>query len=104
MLVRRLAIRNKRHQNLGFALGRLTPFLVVLVGLFVAIVIVVPGFTPGQLIGLLGLSSVVIGFAFRDILQNFLAGILITQPFRIGDQIIFRTLKARSRTYRRGLR
>jgi small-conductance mechanosensitive channel len=30
------------------------------------------------------------GFAFRDILQNFLAGILLllTGPFRIGDQIV----------------
>lgn len=38
----------------------------------------------------LGISSVAIGFAFRDILQNFLAGLLllITQPFRIGDQIV----------------
>jgi small-conductance mechanosensitive channel len=34
---------------------------------------------------------VAIGFAFRDILQNFLAGILIllTEPFRIDDQIVF---------------
>jgi uncharacterized membrane protein len=33
---------------------------------------------------------VAIGFAFRDILQNFLAGILLllTEPFRIDDQII----------------
>ena len=38
----------------------------------------------------LGIGSVAIGFAFRDILQNFLAGILllVTQPFRIGDQIV----------------
>jgi len=34
-------------------------------------------------------SSVAIGFAFKDILQNWLAGllILIRQPFEIGDQI-----------------
>ena len=53
--------------------------------------IAVPNFTPGQLVQLLGLSGVAIGFAFRDMLQNFLAGILIllTEPFRIDDQIIF---------------
>jgi small-conductance mechanosensitive channel len=35
---------------------------------------------------------VAIGFAFRDILQNFLAGILIllTEPFQIDDQIVFK--------------
>jgi hypothetical protein len=33
--------------------------------------------------------SVAIGFGFQNILQNFLAGILLlwTEPFRIGDQI-----------------
>jgi small conductance mechanosensitive channel len=37
----------------------------------------------------LGISSVAIGFAFRDVLQNFLAGILLllNEPFRVGDQI-----------------
>jgi small-conductance mechanosensitive channel len=35
-------------------------------------------------------SGVVIGFAFKDIFQNFLAGILLllTNPFEVGDQII----------------
>jgi small-conductance mechanosensitive channel len=35
-------------------------------------------------------SGVVIGFAFKDIFQNFLAGILllITNPFEVGDQIV----------------
>ena len=41
---------------------------------------------------LLGISGVAIGFAFRDILQNFLAGILIllTEPFQMDDQIVFK--------------
>jgi small-conductance mechanosensitive channel len=40
-------------------------------------------------VSVLGLSSVAIGFAYRDILQNFLSGILLllSEPFRIGDQI-----------------
>ena len=52
-----------------------------------ALSIVIPS---SQLIQLLGISGVAIGFAFRDILQNFLAGILIllTEPFQIGDQIV----------------
>lgn len=37
-------------------------------------------------------SGVAIGFAFRDILQNFLAGILIllTEPFQLEDQIVYK--------------
>ena len=55
-----------------------------------ALSVALPSFQPGDVVQVLGISSVAIGFAFRDILQNFLAGILllITQPFRIGDQIV----------------
>ncbi|NJO83763.1 MAG: mechanosensitive ion channel family protein [Blastochloris sp.] len=56
----------------------------------IAVTIALPSFAPAQLIEFLGIGSVAIGFAFRDILQNFLSGILIllSEPFRIGDQII----------------
>ena len=39
--------------------------------------------------GTAALIALAIGFAFRDIAENFLAGVLIllTQPFKIGDQI-----------------
>jgi small-conductance mechanosensitive channel len=59
--------------------------------MLVAAVIVFPNFTPTSLIQFLGIGSVAFGFAFRDVLQNYLAGILLllTQPFRIGDQIRF---------------
>lgn len=89
--VRALAERNsRRHYNLGLVMGRLSGGLIIFVGLLIALVIAIPGFTPSQLISILGLSSVAIGFAFRDILQNFLAGILLllSEPFRIGDQIV----------------
>lgn len=93
MILRRLAarftLRTRRHRSVGIVLGRLGQGILVLLGLLIALVIAVPGFTPGQLVSVLGLSSVAIGFAFRDILQNFLAGILLllSEPFRIGDQI-----------------
>jgi small conductance mechanosensitive channel len=89
--IRRVAARSRRNRNLGLVAGRLVQGTVWLVGLLVAAVIAIPRFTPDQLIQLLGLSSVAIGFAFRDILQNYLAGILIllTEPFRIDDQIVF---------------
>lgn len=89
--VRAVHERAGRRQNLGLVLGRLAQAGVVLLGLLVGLIVVFPTFTPGDLIGLLGIGSVAVGFAFRDILQNFLAGILIllTEPFRIGDQIVF---------------
>lgn len=93
-LTRRLAYkfsqRTQRHSHVGLVIGRLGQGTAVFVGLLVALVIAVPGFTVGQLFSILGVGSVAIGFAFRDILQNFLAGILLllNQPFRIGDQTI----------------
>ncbi|MEG4942207.1 mechanosensitive ion channel family protein [Microcoleus sp. F4-D5] len=93
--VRRLTRHHHQARNLGLVLGRLAQGTIVLVGLFVALSIVIPTFKAGDLIQLLGISGVAIGFAFRDILQNFLAGILIllTEPFRIDDQIVFKNFE-----------
>jgi len=83
--------KRKKSRNLGLVLARLSQGLIILTGAFIALAIVVPSFKPGDLVQLLGVSGVAVGFAFRDILQNFLAGILIliTEPFVIGDQIVF---------------
>jgi len=91
-LVKRLTRRHRQARNLGLVLGRLSQGIVILIGLFVALSIVVPSFKAGDLVQLLGISGVAIGFAFRDILQNFLAGILIllTEPFQLDDQIVFK--------------
>lgn len=59
-------------------------------GVLLACILIFPDLGLGDIIGLLGLSSVAIGFAFQDIFKNFLAGILLllNQPFQLGDQII----------------
>jgi small-conductance mechanosensitive channel len=94
-LVRRLTQKRRHARNLGLVLGRLSQGIIILVGLFIALSIVIPSFKAGDLVQLLGISGVAIGFAFRDILQNFLAGILIllTEPFKIDDQIIFKNFE-----------
>lgn len=89
-VARLTAARFNAHRNAGVAVGRLAQGLVLLVGLLVALSVALPSFKPGDVVQVLGIGSVAIGFAFRDILQNFLAGVLllVTQPFRIGDQIV----------------
>ncbi len=81
----------KSHQNLGQVLSRLAGWGVMFIGLLVAVAIVAPSVTPAKLLSTLGIGGVAIGFAFKDILQNFLAGILLLlrQPFEVGDQIIY---------------
>jgi len=75
--------RTRLDVTLADLLGRLTSFVITLLGLFVAAVIIFPTFKPGDLITGLGITSVAIGFAFKDVLQNFFAGILILwrRPF-----------------------
>ncbi len=78
-----------RSPGLALVLGRIGGGLTILIGIFVGAAIAFPSLSAADLFGLLGIGGVAIGFAFRDILQNLLAGILIllTQPFRLGDQI-----------------
>ncbi|QFS50709.1 mechanosensitive ion channel family protein [Nostoc sphaeroides] len=92
VVVKRLTRNRRSARNLGLVLGRLAQSITILIGLFIALSIVIPSFKAGDLVQLLGISGVAIGFAFRDILQNFLAGILIllTEPFQIDDQIVFK--------------
>src|SRR5205085_2662272 len=78
------------QDNLRIALGRVVFFAVIAVNILIAATVAFPSFTVGGLIQLLGVSGVVVGFAFKDIFQNFLAGmlILVTNPFTIDDQIV----------------
>jgi small-conductance mechanosensitive channel len=89
LVVRRVAQAADLTPGAEMVLGRLARWLVIGVGVLVGLTVAVDSFTPGQFIQFLGIGSVAIGFAFHDILQNFLAGILLllTEPFKIGDQI-----------------
>ena len=92
LLVRRLIIRQmhrRERDNLGDVLGGFVKWLIFMLGFLLAATIVLPNLKPSDLIAGLGVSSVAIGFAFKDILQNWLAGLLILlrQPFDINDQI-----------------
>ncbi len=83
-----LAQRRDRG-NLGTLLGGFVKWAVIVLGLLVVATIVFPSVKPADVLATLGVGSVAIGFAFKDILQNWLSGLLILyrQPFRSGDQI-----------------
>ena len=91
ILVSRVILRTtrKHRPNLGVVFARLTGAATILLGFLVAFSVVAPSFQAGDLIKILGISGVAIGFAFQNILQNFLAGLLLlwAEPFRVGDEI-----------------
>lgn len=85
-----LAERAGQPKGIALVFSRIASWVVLGVGLLVALTVIFPTLTAASLFGALGVSGVAIGFAFKDIFQNLLAGILIliTRPFRIGDQIV----------------
>jgi small-conductance mechanosensitive channel len=90
--IRRNAQRRGEHRTLELAIGRLAQAAILVVGVLIAVTAAFPSFTPANLVSTLGIGGVAIGFAFKDIFQNFLAGllILVTRPFRVGDQIRYK--------------
>jgi small conductance mechanosensitive channel len=90
-VARRLARRHAEQHVLELVLGRLAQTFITVLGVLIALTAAFPSFTPANLVSTLGIGGVAIGFAFKDIFQNFVAGllILITRPFRVGDQIVF---------------
>jgi small-conductance mechanosensitive channel len=60
-----------------------------LFGVLIAVTIAFPTITPGRALTALGVGGVAIGFAFKDVFENFLAGVLllIREPFSIDDYI-----------------
>ena len=88
-LVRRRLVR---HRTPSFArvFAKLTSSAMTVAGVLLALTIVFPSVRPVDVLTGAGVLTIAAGFAFQDILQNLLAGILLLfrQPFRGGDQIM----------------
>jgi small conductance mechanosensitive channel len=88
-LTRRFALKRRTHQGAALLISRVVQTSIVILGFLIALSVVAPSFQAADLVKMLGIGSVAIGFAFQNILQNFLAGILllVNEPFRLGDFI-----------------
>ncbi len=88
-VIRTTATKANIDEMLSSLLARIGYIIIVVFGLFVAATVIFPGINAGDLIAGLGIGSVALGFAFKDVLQNLFAGflILLYRPFKIGDQI-----------------
>lgn len=85
----RSSTEDGKSANVGRVLGRISQWFIIFIGLVLGVAIIAPSVTPAKLLASLGVGGVAIGFAFKDILQNFMAGILLLlrEPFSVGDQI-----------------
>jgi small conductance mechanosensitive channel len=82
--------KRRSRSDLATMLAGAARWGIIGLGLLIVATIIFPSIRPADLLSTLGIGSIAIGFAFKDILQNWLAGLLILlrQPFRPGDQII----------------
>ena len=86
--VRRWLTR-RRTPSFAEVMSTLIGWVVVASAVLAAVTVVFPSVEPVDLLSGLGFFSIAVGFAFRDILENTLSGVLMLfrQPFRSGDQI-----------------
>ncbi len=69
-------------------IGRLSYGAVWVVGSVIALGVL--GIDFAALLGALGLTSVAIGFSLKDVLSNYISGVILlaARPFRINDQVV----------------
>ena len=81
--------KTRMDTQLRILVSRLIGVMMFVIGLFTALSVVIESFNFGQIVAGLGFTSFVVGFATKDILSNFLSGILILwqRPFNIGDYL-----------------
>ena len=88
-IARRATGKANLRPSLAELIHTLVKIAIWIIGLMIALTIIMPGLTPASLVAGLGIGAVAIGFAFQDIFENFMAGILIMlrEKMRIGDFI-----------------
>ena len=84
-----IVLRRRQTPSFALVMSKIGGWIVLAVATLGAIAVTFPSVKPVDLLAGLGFFSVAVGFAFQDILENTLAGVLLLfrQPFRSGDQI-----------------
>lgn len=89
----------KRTEDLLIAqfIVRMIYILMIIIGIVIALDAGGLNGTATKLMAGAGVSAVILGFAFKDIGENFLAGIFLAfkRPFRIGDLVDVQDIKGR---------
>ena len=86
-IVRRKMDEKSPHANIAKVLAGIVKNIMLIVGLITALGTL--GVNISAIVAGLGLTGFAFGFAFKDMLSNFISGILIFiyEPFKLGDTI-----------------
>ena len=83
------AFQRRASRSFALVISKVLGWVFLTLVVLAALAITFPSIQPVDLLAGVGFFSVAVGFAFQDILENTLAGILLIfrQPFRSGDQV-----------------
>ena len=86
-IVRRMMDEKSPHANISQVLAGIVKNIMLIVGLITALGTL--GVNISAIVAGLGLTGFAFGFAFKDMLSNFISGVLIFiyEPFKLGDTI-----------------
>lgn len=89
LIRRRISNKKDASSIVGSFIAELVFWILTILGVFSALKTLGFSGLANSLIAGAGVSAIIFGFAFKDILENFLAGIMLTiqKPFKIGDII-----------------
>lgn len=89
--------RSDIRSSLKALIDTLVKLAIWFIGVLIAAIVAIPDLTLASLLAGLGIAAVAIGFAFRDIIENFLSGMLIMvrDKMRIGDVIACEGIKGK---------
>lgn len=87
--IARRAMGDRHTPSFVTVMSKVAGWLVMGLAILIALTVLFPSVKPVDLLAGAGLFSIAIGFAFRDIFENLLAGVLLLfrQPFESGDQV-----------------
>ena len=91
-------LSRRMDSALALLIARFVGYLVIIVGLVYSLDSL--GVAVGPLLGALGIAGIALAFALQDILENFVAGILLQlkRPFTFGDQVAINEYEGTVRT------
>jgi small-conductance mechanosensitive channel len=89
LLLTRVLCWRGRSPSSARVFGRLSSWVITLLGVAAALTILFPSVQPVNILGGVGIISIAAGIAFQTVLGNMFAGIVILarDRFRVGDQI-----------------
>ena len=87
ILIMRMMNKKHSHANISSVLAGIVKNIMLILGLITALGTL--GVNISAIVAGLGLTGFAFGFAFKDMLSNFISGILIFiyEPFKLGDII-----------------